>query len=543
MHSSSAGTGAWIGAGVALFLSIVFYYFAVLRIDYHRTGLLDLDPQPDAVEYFAQAEAIARRGWPSIQIGHDLLPSRYPPGYPLLMVPWIKLLAERDAILAPFRTNQTIGLLVIIGAFAVYARLRAPLAAGAAALLTATLPAFFTYSRSSLSEMSASAFAVAAFALVHAALRNSKRRYIYAAAGLLGLSINIRAQFLFFAPLLLAMALIESPRRAPWRWLLHCVGGACTFAIACSPLFLLNTVEFQSPFKTGYDFWVPMGSDAPLFSLRNLPTHGRMLWSELILRRQNYAIANMFGTGTHFVPAFVVLAGIGVVLVRPTRFTLCAGIAAITFVAATALYSGGGYIDKRFYLPIFILLVTTAVLSVEWAATSLLLRRHRIVSVLILLTAAAAIAGYPSQSGYRPTQGHSQAWDALRWGKANNTSPRFVAQQQFASSVPNEAAILLSDVDSVYLNTLLPDSIVAAPIDGRHSYRHSKIWRYDAQNAIALINRATENGVAAYALFPSASEMDSAKLRLPSFNGLDWVVHSESPAGMILKLRPAGPAE
>src|SRR5438093_12883165 len=94
-----------VGA-LLLLCALTFYYFAVLRIDYSKTMLLDLAPYPDATEYFAQAKALYRDAWPSIQIGYEKLPSRYPFGYPVLMVPWLKILPEADAALAPFRTSQ-----------------------------------------------------------------------------------------------------------------------------------------------------------------------------------------------------------------------------------------------------------------------------------------------------------------------------------------------------------------------------------------------------------------------------------------------------
>src|SRR6266403_3270336 len=101
--------------GASLFLcALIFYYFAVLRVDYTKTTLLDLGPHPDATEYFAQARALQRNGWPSIQIGYDKLPSRFPFGYPVLMLPWLKMLPEADSILAPFRTNQTLGFLFLL---------------------------------------------------------------------------------------------------------------------------------------------------------------------------------------------------------------------------------------------------------------------------------------------------------------------------------------------------------------------------------------------------------------------------------------------
>ena len=77
-----------------------------------------------------------------IQIGYDKLPSRYPPGYPLLMLPWLKLLPHNE-ILAPFRTNETIGLLLLISGFIFYFAIGRPLAGGLAALLLATQPASF----------------------------------------------------------------------------------------------------------------------------------------------------------------------------------------------------------------------------------------------------------------------------------------------------------------------------------------------------------------------------------------------------------------
>jgi hypothetical protein len=112
---------ARFAVGSLLFLcALTFYYFAVLRVDYRKTMLLDLGPHPDATEYFAQAKALRREQWPSIQIGYDKLPSRYPFGYPVLMLPWLKILRGSDAVLAPFRTNQTMGLLLVLAVFAFY---------------------------------------------------------------------------------------------------------------------------------------------------------------------------------------------------------------------------------------------------------------------------------------------------------------------------------------------------------------------------------------------------------------------------------------
>src|SRR5262245_43737942 len=162
-------------AGIlALVLALVFYYGTVLRVQFKHTELLDLGPYPDAVEYFAQANSILKTGSPTIQIGYDRLPSRYPPGYPLLMIPWLSCLSH-EGIFAPFRTNQTIGLLLLIGSFGFYLAIGRPLAAGLGTLLLATQPAFISFSRSPISDLSGATAAVIAFALVYIGLRQKQR--------------------------------------------------------------------------------------------------------------------------------------------------------------------------------------------------------------------------------------------------------------------------------------------------------------------------------------------------------------------------------
>src|SRR5215208_6184582 len=300
-----------VAIGICCFvLALLFYYGAVLRIDFKRTDFLDLGPYTDGVEYFAQAKSILKDGAPTIQIGYDKLPSRYPPGYPILMIPWLRFLPH-NGILAPFRTNQTIGLLLLAGSFVFYLTIGRPLAGGLAALLVATQPAFVTFSRSSLSDLSGGAIAVLAFALVYLGLAWRRRLLIYCAAIVLGLSLCIRPQLVFFAPLLLAMALF--PASVSWtRWFMHCCLALAVFTVAASPYFILNTLQFGHPLKTGYEFWVPVLADKQTaFSLHNVPRQLALIWSEITASWDQFRVANLFGTGTYIVPAFVALCALG----------------------------------------------------------------------------------------------------------------------------------------------------------------------------------------------------------------------------------------
>src|SRR5947207_15875765 len=81
---------------------------------------------------------------------------------------------------------------------------------GFVVLFLATFPGFFTFCRSSLSEMSASLLIVLAFMFAYLGVKEERLWKIYLSAVLLGLSLNVRLQSLFFSPLLLAMALVPA---------------------------------------------------------------------------------------------------------------------------------------------------------------------------------------------------------------------------------------------------------------------------------------------------------------------------------------------
>jgi hypothetical protein len=526
--------------GTLLFLvALTFYYFAVLRVDYSRTTLLNLGPHPDATEYFAQAKALYQDGWPSIQIGYDKLPSRYPFGYPALMLPWLKILPEADVVLAPFRTSQTMGLLLLLAVFAFYAYVAMPLTGGFAVLLLATLPGFVTFCRSSLTEISASLFYVLAFMFAYLGLEKERRWKLYLSAILLGLSLNIRIQSVLFAPLLLAMALFPV-RGHRLRWFLHCAAVPVVFALVASPVLVMNTIQFHSPFKTGYDFWASYSS-VKLFSLGYIPVNTAALWKEFTLQPFGYHPANVFGTGTSFVPAFVLLACTGLFFIRVDRFAVCAFLASLNFLAII-LSHHYRLVDARFYLPLLILLVAVAVLPVTWAAKNLFAGKRIISALTVSILFAGACVGYPSRSGYDTRDiSRSQAWDALHFATPPSQSIEFVAQKHFARRLGRQPGIVLSDIDPVYLNALLPRSFVAAPIDGKHHYKWSYLWRYDRPQALALVKRGLEQSLPVYALFVSQDQMITQQSRLPSLPGYEWrIFNNSSDKEAILKLTASG---
>ncbi len=520
-----------VATGIFCFvLALLFFWGAVLQIDFKRTHFLDLNPYPDAVEYFAQANSILKEGAPTIQIGYDKLPSRYPPGYPILMIPWLRCLPH-NGILAPFRTNQTLGALLLTGGFMFYFAIGRPLAGGLVALLVATQPAFITFSRSSMSDLSGGAVILLAFALVYLGLAWRRRVLIYCAAIVLGLSLCIRPQLVFMAPLLIAMALF--PVNVSWtRWFMHCCLTVAVFAVAASPYFILNTFEFGHPLKTGYEFWVPALADKQAaFSLHNVPRQVSMIWSEITASWDQFTAANLFGTGTYVVPAFIFLSALGLGFVRVRRFEISAFLAGVVYIMATVAFS---YVEARFYIPVFFLLVALAVLPAEWALNEALKARFSILAVGVLAVFLLSCIGYPSQSGFKPKGGRSQAWDALHYANRNGKSLWYEAQKKFIRSFGDAPGIVLSDIDSPYLNALLPKPFVAAPIDGNHYYSYSRQWHYGKPEAAQLVTNGFGREIPIYALLLPSKDVDQDIKRLPLIQGYSWKRSEKSNARAVI---------
>jgi hypothetical protein len=525
--------------GALLFIcALIFYYFSVLTIDYRDTNLLYLG-HSDAANYFAQAKALLKHELPTIQIGYEKLPPVPPIGYPALVLPWLKILPEADSILAPFRTNQTIGLLLLFGVFGFYLYLAMPLSGGFAVLLLATLPGFFTFCRSPLSEISALAFVALAFMFTYLGLKEERRWKIYASAAFLGLALDIRLQLIFFAPLLLAMTLFPV-KGARLRWLLHCLALPIVFVLAASPLLVLNSIQFHSPLQTGYTLWLhPMLAKVALFSWRYIPDNAAMLWRELVLRPQRVTVANYFGTGTCFVTAFILLACVGVFFTQFNRFVICPFLAGLSFFALTiSLYP---LMDLRYYLPLLMLLVAIAVLPVTWAAENLVLPKRTIASLAIFVLFAAACLGYPSRSvDPRLKADRLQSWEALHFSTRPRRSAEFIAQRHFIESVGKAGGIVFSDISPIYLNALFPPGFVAAPLDGKRYIQFRHVVHYDHAQAVALAELSLRQSIPVYALFVSSKELDEKASRLPDVPGYRWMPSGDTMGeAVILRLTSA----
>ena len=312
--------------------------------------------------------------------------------------------------------------------------------------------------------------------------------------------------------------------------------------LAASPVLLLNTIQFHSPFRTGYDFWTPFFSKNHLFfSLRYVPNNASALWNEFALQPLDYHTANIFGTGTCFVPAFVFLTCAGLFFIRIDRFVTCAVLACSAFLGVILTHNYR-LVDARYYLPLLILSIAFAVLPAMWAAKNLVTGRRIIIALPILVLFAAACLGVPSRSGYKTQSiGRCQAWDALHFTTPPHESVQFIAQKDFAKRLGRQPGIVLSDIDPVYLNALLPGAFVAAPVDGQHNYKWSYAWHYDQAQASALVEHGLQQSLPVYALFTSPNDLTTNQSRLPTIPGYEWrILNNSDGNAAILKLTALG---
>jgi hypothetical protein len=278
-------------------------------------------------------------------------------------------------------------------------------------------------------------------------------------------------------------------------------------------------LQFGHPLKSGYEFWVPgLADKQAAFSLHNVPPQVAMIWSEITASWAQFRVANLFGTGTYVVPAFMILSALGLAFVRLRPFEISAFLAGTVYIMATLAFS---WVELRFYVPVFLLLIALAVPAPEWAVGQAFKGRFSMWGVGVLVVFLLSCLGYPSQSGFKPKGGRSQAWDALHY-VGNGNSPRYEAQKEFIRVFRDAPGLVLSDIDSPYLNALLPKPFVAAPIDGNHYYSYSHLWHYGRPEAAQLVANGLARAIPVYALLLPSQDVDKDIKRLPLIQGYTW---------------------
>jgi 4-amino-4-deoxy-L-arabinose transferase-like glycosyltransferase len=511
LPASPRSGSAVLGWGL-LAAALLFYWSSVAAVPPAATPGWDLQPEPDAPEYFAGALSLAQGEGYRIRVAGRSLPPRYPPGYSLLQA--VAMRAGVAPLDAPFVVNRMAGLLLILCVFTWLWRHGRPDAGGLAALLTVTSPAFIVTTRSPMSEPLSGLLAVAAVLWLYHGLERRHLPSAAAAGFLLGLSTLVRISNVIMAAAFAAAPVVAG---GPLRNRLQLLAGYLAgLAVGLLPSGVYNWWTFGSPLTTGYDFWVPFyGRWAKAFTLQAVPRNAQYFLGELLELKTTTTVADLYGEGSYLTLVLAALTLLSIWVFRRRRSVPAMALCGILSVLPFLFYV---FQDARLIYP------QLAVLPLPIAAGSLRLLRDPARRTLRLFTAGlllAQLAIFPGAHG-------DPDFDRYLRGTRKVSRPRFHDLVSYLETVRDRGPVLvLTDMNPAYVHALLSGDRVVVPAVRSHDYRWGSL-RFDEAERMDYLQRAVRERRQILLLLkpPGTSEMP-APPPLPA--GWRWRVVTQSP--------------
>ena len=531
-------------AVLMLMAALAIFYAAVLRLDLYQTRLLNLDPHPDADEYFAGAVSLARTGTFRIHNAGRMIPPRYPFGFSAMMTPlmWLGV----DPVTVPFRVNQLLGLGLILGAFGMFWRTGDRIAAGLTSLFLATLPGLSVLSRSPMSDLSGATVILASFYCFWRYVRSrpGDLRWGLAGSALLGVGIWIRTPNQLFMGLFVPIALFGQPQSINDRLRTLAIFGL-TFLVAVSPVLVYNYWSFGSPLKTGYDYWMPhaLGSSSPRAGLHpaRLGAQTWYMWSELVQEeRALFSIARSFGSGSYLNPSLVLLAIVGVVssLRGRDRAVLVIGGSALAQFLPVLILRGA---DARYWFVFPLILPFIAGRQMSALVRQALAgpRRDWLSAVAIFFLIGATVAGWPGHKGSLETL------DVMDLRRFRGQSQRYIAAKHLARLTAGNRTLIVTRFNTSYIYALTAGDRIVSPVHPIDMPTFNPAWFPPAARR-AQIDEALSTGRIVYALMTKLQlETDVPRVEGyrwdPVWRGREDVAAGAAGEAIIHKVRRNGP--
>jgi hypothetical protein len=341
-----------------------------------------LVPRPDALEYSVAALHLATGHGLALRIGDQWYPPRYPPGFPLVLAGWYRLVGpapEQAAALGP--------LLSVVGVVLLYLACRRSFgrfASVAAALLVCLSKLQIESSRPVLSESLAFALGCA---LLLAAPRAESSKWRWFSAGLTAGALG-PTRIIFWPGALLA-ALLPACARRPGAALAYLAGAGGLLAAWLADRYL----RLGSIWASGYAYWLPpeLRSLEPGNLLRTPDGPGTLRFYSTQFLRWDSA----------WPAAATALAALGVWAVwklnRRAAWTAALGAAVLVLPNLILLFFF--FLDRRFLVPALPMLAFSSAPGLEFLLAG---RRRRWIGAALasgaLLQAAALCLRLPPPS-------------------------------------------------------------------------------------------------------------------------------------------------
>lgn len=342
---------------------------------------LNFDPLPDAFEYALVASNIYNGIGPYITFNYNNIPSRYPIGYPLLIIPFFIILGNDISV--SYYASLTFGLLSIIFVYLIVQRLfQNDTISFLTTIFLALNPLIITFSGLTTSEISTVFFGLLSIYLAIVIQKTSKSHLFFLFGLSIGFSIVIRlTNLLFVIPILIYILESKKLKLFNSGFFLFIIG-----IVGCLLILIgYNYLYLGSPLKSGYDIYTPVTLFSFSFLSGNAPEYFRSLF--LSIGGKSIWLNGPFYS--FVIPIFFVI-GIVFLLKEKQKGLLLfgAGLIIIYFI----FFSFYKYYDIRFFLPIFIIIFTSAAIGVTKIS---LLFKWKARFMFILFVLMAYLTGVP----------------------------------------------------------------------------------------------------------------------------------------------------
>ena len=526
-------------AALLLLVSGTYFYLSVWRAPVAITHGRGAAPWTDGAEYLGGAASLAREGRYHIHLAGEELPSRYPPGYSLLLA--AGLLAGVEVPAAPTAVGRLAGLVLLCLIGGVLWWRGRPLAAALAVSLLSTTPAFVILCRAPLSEIASTVLLFAGVACLYASSGGGSmdgggpeaekadliRFHGLAALGacLLGTSVFFRTAHLFFYAFLPAVVWMRSgsPLAAGaaglGRWFRRTLEASLPLVLGAlaglSPLWAYNLYTFGRPWASGYGYWVPFWDTSRALGLEYVPENLSYYWRDLMSLEVPFTSADLYGTGTYYGPALALLISTAPFAASRARRVVPFALAGVAYVAVMLAYFLS---DGRFLFPAVALAIPAAAVGL----CSLGSRRRTWVSSLGV--AAGGLLWLLAVVGWPGLRGISTTWALVAEPRGIALQPAYRVLEQ-ARRLPLAAgSVVLTDMPPPYVHAWMPATTLVAPLRDDHSFRFNPSrFRFADAERRALLGRATAEGRPVWVV---AQNTDIWRLELlsPAPDGFAWEV-------------------
>ena len=532
-------------AVIMLLISLVIFYFTVVTIDYSKHGFFNLSPRPDAIEYFAGAVSLYQEGRYEISVAGQKFPPRYPFGHSLLMVPFMYL--GFDLIKVPFLVSQVFGFGCIIALFLGLFKERHFLAAGVSSLILTTFPAFIIFCRSPMGEVANCFFLLLSFFSFYFYVK--KQNFWWGVIGSILLSIAVWSKIadVFFLPILAlsCFAIREMSLKDRAKQILVF---STLFLITALPLLIYNYSTFGSPFKTGYQLWLPKLYPEQVmdtFKVTHTDNNLRYYLAEIFQRETKLTSAHLFGEGSYFGPTFVLLGLITLLYGIKYRTFILFFAAGVPFLFLNVIWYFGT--NGRYVFPILLLSVpAVAVATIEIIRKS---RSNWGLTLMVILLLVFEVIGYPGTKNihYKSQLNHlknplnnlelANYLNTARW---RGGSPQKYELVESFNQISNEQKFLMfTDIPSApYVYALTKGERTISPLRPRHDYAHNKkLLNYTAEDRTEQMEAAISNDTKVYALVWNANSFNQLPFICPTPSNFTWQIkYTDARCGGIAEL-------